>query len=81
MDGENATRLIDALDRYKHRHAAVIVINCMPDLMRRTRMGRLDISQLIGAKGNGEKGNGEGEKAKQGARLLNLGWFVGRTTG
>src|SRR5512145_1333551 len=44
MDGENATRLVAALERFKDRHDAVIVINCMPELMRRTRMGRLDIS-------------------------------------
>ena len=48
MDAENAARLVGALDRYKEQHAAVIVINCMPDLMRRTRMGRLDISRLAG---------------------------------
>ncbi|HYU97999.1 MAG TPA: DUF3479 domain-containing protein, partial [Pyrinomonadaceae bacterium] len=28
MDGENAARLITALDRYKQQHAAVVVINC-----------------------------------------------------
>ena len=38
MDGENAARLLPALERYKQRHRALIVINCMPDLMRRTRM-------------------------------------------
>ena len=72
MDGENAARLIPALEKYKTRHAAVIVINCMPDLMRRTRMGRLDISQLLGrkeqgARGKGDKGKGEsgtGKKSK-----------------
>jgi magnesium chelatase subunit H len=73
MDGENATRLIDALARYRHQHAAVIVINCMPDLMRLTRMGRLDIARLIGGRGAGETGNGPGAhaaKARQSARLL-----------
>ena len=49
MDGENAARLIPALDLYKDQHNAVIVINCMPELMRRTRMGRLDIGALTGA--------------------------------
>ena len=44
MDGENATRLVAALEKF--RHDAVIVINCMPELMRRTRLGRLDISTL-----------------------------------
>ena len=49
IDGENAARLIPALELYKDRHNAVIVINCMPELMRRTRMGRLDIGALTGA--------------------------------
>ena len=48
MDGENAARLLPALEKYKARHRAVIVINCMPDLMRRTRMGRLDLGRLFG---------------------------------
>ena len=47
MDGENAMRLIAALERYKQTHRAVIVINCMPDLMRRTRMGRLNAGKLF----------------------------------
>ena len=46
MDGENAARLTTALETYKARHDAVIVINCMPELMRRTRMGRLDVNRL-----------------------------------
>src|SRR5678815_4128233 len=54
MDGENATRLVSALD--KINNDAVIVINCMPELMRRTRMGRLDISTL------GNKQHGKGGK-------------------
>src|SRR5258705_8969190 len=62
MDGENAARLIHTLDRYKQQHAAVIVINCMPDLMRHTRLGRLDVSRLIGGRRKGEKGKGEGVK-------------------
>ena len=44
MDGENASRLIKALET--HKYDAVIVINCMPELMRHTRMGRLDIKKL-----------------------------------
>jgi magnesium chelatase subunit H len=40
-DGANATRLVSLLGKYDARLGAVIVINCMPDLMRRTRMGRL----------------------------------------
>jgi magnesium chelatase subunit H len=52
MDGENAARLLSELENYKARPRAVIVINCMPDLMRRTRMGRLDFGQMFGAARN-----------------------------
>lgn len=48
MDGENASRLVAALERLKDRHDAIIVINCMPDLMRRTRMGKLDVGSFAG---------------------------------
>lgn len=48
MDGENASRLVSALKSYKARHDAVIVINCMPDLMRLTRMGKLDVGKFAG---------------------------------
>jgi magnesium chelatase subunit H len=50
MDGENALRLLDALERYKARHHAVVVINCMPDLMRRTRMGKVDFGRMFGSR-------------------------------
>ncbi len=48
MDGENASRLIATLERLKDRHDAIIVINCMPELMRRTRMGKLDVGSFAG---------------------------------
>ena len=48
MDGENASRLLSALERFKDRHDAVVVINCMPELMRRTRMGKLDVGSFAG---------------------------------
>ncbi len=64
MDGENATRLVSALD--KLRNDAVIVINCMPELMRRTRMGRLDIATF------GNKQHGKGGKL-----LRSVGSWVG----
>ncbi|HYK19650.1 MAG TPA: cobaltochelatase subunit CobN [Pyrinomonadaceae bacterium] len=68
MDGENATRLISALDN--SQHDAVIVINCMPELMRRTRMGRLDIASF-GSQGKGGRllrsvGSWVGNHAKRG---------------
>src|SRR2546421_10089845 len=46
MDGENAARLIALLDQYRRRHRAVVVMNCMPELMKRTRMGKLDFEKL-----------------------------------
>ena len=65
MDGENASRLVKALDRF-NRHDAVVVINCMPELMRRTRMGRLDIASL-----------GASQKGKGGKLLKSVGSWVG----
>ena len=48
MDGENASRLLPLLDRFGEQHRAVVVINCMPELMKRTRMGKLDFARLPG---------------------------------
>ena len=62
MDGENASRLVAALETHKARHDAVVVINCMPDLMRLTRMGKLDVGKFAGwmsryARRNNSRGN------------------------
>jgi len=46
MDGGNASRLLASLEKFQHD--AVIVINCMPELMRRTRMGKLDVGSFAG---------------------------------
>ncbi len=59
MDGENAARLLPALERYKEKHRAVVVINCMPELMRRTRMGRVDFGQMFGRVEEGKRGRGK----------------------
>ena len=65
MDGENAARLVPALERYGKRHHAIIVINCMPELMRRTRMGSLDVSRFFGSSPGDKRSAGEeGERAK-----------------
>ena len=55
MDGENASRLLSSLQQHKQAHNAVVVINCMPDLMRRTRLGRLDINALTSSGQNGSR--------------------------
>jgi len=67
MDGENASRLMNALERFKDRYDAVVVINCMPELMRRTRMGRLNVNALAGKR--------QGSKA--GALLRSAGSWIG----
>jgi magnesium chelatase subunit H len=67
MDGENATRLIASLERNRDRHDAVVVINCMPDLMRRTRMRKLDVSALTGDKRKEKEGAGTRMLASVGA--------------
>ncbi len=72
MDGENAARLLPALEKYKARHHAVVVINCMPDLMRRTRMGKLDFGRMFGSAKNGKdagsRDGGDAAKENDGAR-------------
>src|SRR5205085_5275066 len=61
-DGENAARLIPLLKRFQGAHRAVVVINCMPELMRRTRMGKL---RFGGAeRGTGEDASVEGDGKK-----------------
>jgi magnesium chelatase subunit H len=64
MDGENAARLLPLLEKYIAQHAAVIVINCMPELMRRTRLGKLDVAKLAGAFGKDKKTREKAKKAK-----------------
>ncbi len=81
MDGENSARLLPALEKHKANNRAVIVINCMPELMRRTRMGRLDIKRLMGSHENrGEESESESEK-KLGGQALRLIGSVGSWIG
>lgn len=62
MDGENAARLLSELEREKSRPNAVVVFNCMPGLMRRTRMGRLDFARMFA--GRAKDDEGEGRRAR-----------------
>src|ERR1051325_5188185 len=55
-DGENASRLIELFKRRGESGKTVVVINCMPELMRRTRVGGLS----FGAKAGLEAEKGEG---------------------
>ena len=76
MDGENASRLMPLLDRYRS-NISIVVINCMPELMKRTRMGRLDFAKLSGiGSRKGAKAHAEAESATS---LLGLiGSWIGK---
>src|SRR5437588_11923016 len=72
-DGENAARLIPLLKRFEGAHRAVVVINCMPELMRRTRMGKLRFggAERVPGEDASVEGDGKKERAKEGrARRL-----------
>ena len=56
-DGENAARLVPLLKRRGEAGGTIVVINCMPELMRQTRMRGLS----FGAKGEPEGGGGAGD--------------------
>jgi magnesium chelatase subunit H len=55
-DGENASRLIQLLRRGGESGRTVVVINCMPELMRQTRMGALSFGAKIDPEGAGGEG-------------------------
>jgi magnesium chelatase subunit H len=70
-DGENASRLIPLLKRSETDGRAVIVINCMPELMRRTRMGKLRFGGVEGDAPEESNGNAKREITSEGrARRL-----------
>lgn len=77
MDGENASRLLPLLDR---RSKATIVINCMPELMKRTRVGKLDFAKLPGVrKVPGGSGGEQGEdELNDGGLLKSISSWIGR---
>ena len=78
MDGENAARLLPLLDR---RVGATIVINCMPELMKRTRAGKLDFAKLPGVRRK-EPGARAGEQGEddlsEGGLLKSISSWIGR---
>jgi len=65
-DSDSANRIISFLSKNKRRHHAVIAINCMPDLMRQTRLGKLDLQQMIKPK----KTDGESQSKTSTGRSL-----------
>lgn len=81
MDGENASRLLELLNA--RENGTVIVINCMPELMKRTRMRKLDFGRLPairsrkGAKQHAKDGEG-GEAEKATGLLSSIGSWIGK---
>src|SRR5712692_837376 len=83
MDGENASRLLRLLDTRETKGGAVVVINCMPELMKRTRMGKLDLARLAGISRKGLKKRGaqsrkEDEAGKATSLLGSIGSWIGK---
>jgi magnesium chelatase subunit H len=68
-DGENAARLVPLLKRFETEARAVVVINCMPELMRRTRMGKL---RFGGGTETDDAGEGVESAAKSEGRARRL---------
>ena len=58
-EGENAARIAAELERHHQRHHAVIAFNCMPDLMRRTHLGKLDFAELMKPRAAAAQGDKE----------------------
>ena len=82
MDGENATRLVPLLDRLR-KQSTVIVINCMPALMKRTRMGKLDFAKLPGASRKEQRakvGESGSDEVESHGLLKSVSSWIGRQT-
>lgn len=69
-EGENAARIAESLDRLRGRHNAVIAFNCMPDLMRCTRMGKLDFNKLMKSRESSDEGRGREASSRNTVRKL-----------
>jgi magnesium chelatase subunit H len=77
-DGENAARLLPLLRRFETRYRAVVVINCMPELMRRTRMGKLSFGGAREDRDEEKAKAGEGSGAARARRLVrSMGSWMG----
>ncbi len=82
MDGENAARLIPLLNELR-KDRTVIVINCMPELMKRTRLGKLDFAKLPGAsrkakKSQSETGENQTEQNTAQSLMRSIAGWIGR---
>src|SRR6266404_1301811 len=78
VDGENSSRLLNLLAPIEGIDRTVIVVNCMPDLMRCTQMGRLQFSKFFGkSKGKRSEAAHDFEKRGRARRLFSSvsGWM------
>ncbi|HVG21470.1 MAG TPA: cobaltochelatase subunit CobN [Blastocatellia bacterium] len=82
-DGENASRIARSIDEFRERHNAVIAFNCMPDLMRRTRMGKLDFGTLMKSRKSSGQDQGKEESGRNMVRKLGswMGDFIKGSNG
>ena len=69
-DDENASRIISALEKSEGAQRAIIAFNCMPGLMRCTRMGKLDFARLMRAKPDNAESDGKDGSGKNLVRKL-----------
>src|SRR6266568_4042575 len=76
LDGENATRLLPLLDELRTRHHAIVVINCMPELMKRARLGKLDFARLPGLSSR-KAANSQSEEDNAASLLRSIGSWIG----
>jgi magnesium chelatase subunit H len=60
-DSDNANKIISTLDAVGEKRT-VIAFNCMPDLMRQTRMGKLDFSKLMKSRAGRESQSEQASK-------------------
>jgi magnesium chelatase subunit H len=77
MDGENASRLMPLLDQFRRTHRAVVVINCMPELMKRTRMGKLDLARFAKKNSSNDAKTQDAESDAK-SLLASVGSWIGR---
>lgn len=60
-DSDNANKIISTLEAVGEKRT-VIAFNCMPDLMRQTRMGKLDFSKLMKSRAGRESQSEQASK-------------------
>ena len=76
-DSDNASKITSALGALGDKRT-VIAFNCMPDLMRRTRMGKLDFGRLMNSREGREE---QSERASKNLLKRVGGWMAEQMKG